>query len=150
MLADPEIVADQGGPVDAAASDTKRLRYAAAYDEHGFTRWPVEDRRGRFLGYTGVMPGLAGYPLGARYEIGWRFVRSAWGYSYATEAAAVALADVFARSSIQEVLAYTSPGNLRSQAVMVRLGLQRAQDRDFVSHAGGRAWPGLVWVARRP
>jgi RimJ/RimL family protein N-acetyltransferase len=67
---------------------------------------------------------------------------------YATEAAGAALKDAFDRAGLVEVLAYTSPDNLRSQAVMARLRLRRDSPRDFkADYNGFRAWRGLVWVA---
>lgn len=150
MLSDPEVMADQGGPIDRASSERKRARYTAAFVEQGFTRWALEDRDQGFLGYTGVMPAFEGHPLGPHHEIGWRLVRAAWGHGYASEAALAALADLFARAGVDEVLGYTAPDNLRSQAVMRRLALKRAPERDFVHHVAGRPWAGLVWTARRP
>jgi hypothetical protein len=48
-----------------------------------------------------------------------------------------------------EVIAYTAPDNLRSQAVMTRLQLQRDPSRDFTADYDTiKAWRGLVWVAR--
>lgn len=149
MLADPEVMRDLGGPVGKAASDAKLDRYAAAYDRHGFGRWAIEARDGRFLGYAGVMPVGGEHPLGPHHDIGWRLVRSAWGCGYATEAARAALRDAFDRIGIEEVLAYTAPDNRRSQAVMERLGLRRDPSCDFTVEAGGiENWRGLVWVAR--
>jgi RimJ/RimL family protein N-acetyltransferase len=148
MHADPEVMADQGGPLDREESDAKLLRYKAAFERYGFCRWAVETRGGVFLGYAGIMPGPADHPLGAHFEIGWRLVRHAWGYGYATEAAAAALKDAFARLGMTEVLAYTAPDNLRSQAVMARLHLQRDPLRDFFADYDQRhPWRGLVWVA---
>jgi RimJ/RimL family protein N-acetyltransferase len=46
------------------------------------------------------------------------------------------------------VLSYTAPDNLRSQAVMARLGLARAPHRDFTADYDGTPWSGRVWVAR--
>jgi RimJ/RimL family protein N-acetyltransferase len=95
-----------------------------------------------------LMPSPAEHPLGPHFEIGWRLVRRAWGHGYATEAADAALKDVFDRAGLVEVLAYTSPDNLRSQAVMARLRLRRDPARDFTADYNGfRAWRGLVWVA---
>jgi hypothetical protein len=51
---------------------------------------------------------------------------------------------MFARGLASEVLSYTAPDNLRSQAVMARLSLDRDPGRDFTSDG----WRGLVWVAR--
>jgi len=103
------------------------------------------------LGYCGVMPGYPGHPLGTHHEIGWRLVRAAWGHGYATEAARAALADVFQRIGLLEVLAYTTAENARSQAVMARLALKRDPARDFVAVSDPVGeWRGLVWVASRP
>jgi RimJ/RimL family protein N-acetyltransferase len=137
---------DVGHPLGRAESDAKLARYRAAFDTHGFGRWAVVDPQGSFLGYAGVMPISRDFPVAPGFEIGWRFVRSAWGKGLATEAAAAALADVFARSDLPEILSYTAADNLRSRAVMRRLGLQRDPRRDFALDSG---WRGLVWVAQR-
>jgi RimJ/RimL family protein N-acetyltransferase len=76
-------------------------------------------------------------------------VRHAWGHGYATEAARAALTDAFDRIGLAEVIAYTAPGNLRSQAVMTRLHMQRDPSRDFTTdYDTNKAWRGLVWQAR--
>jgi RimJ/RimL family protein N-acetyltransferase len=148
MHAHPEVMFDAGGPLDRAQSDVKLDRYVAAFDQHGFCRWAVETRQGGFLGYAGVMPSWHAHPLGQHFDIGWRLARPAWGHGYATEAAAAALRDAFTRCRLTEVLAYTAPDNIRSQAVMARLRLRRDPSRDFSApdHLR-RMWHGLVWVA---
>ena len=148
MHADPEVMVDHGYALGRAESDKKFDRYAAALKQHGVSRWAVESRDGEFLGYTGIMRLPPAHPLGAQMEIGWRLVRRAWGNGYATEAAEASLQDGFGRIGLNEVLAFTAPDNLRSQAVMARLRLQRDPSRDFTAESEGRAWRGLVWVAR--
>lgn len=149
MHADTEVMHDYGGPISREESDAKLDRYAAAYREHGFCRWAVETRDGEFLGYTGLMPSRTGHPLGAHVDIGWRLMRQAWGHGYATEAARATLTDAFTRTGLSEVVAYTAPDNLRSQAVMTRLQMQRDSQRDFITdHDGNPGWRGLVWAAR--
>lgn len=151
MHAHPAVMADYGGVLDRAASDAKLDRYAAAWTRDGFGRWLVESPAGAFLGYTGVTTGPDRHPLGPHVEIGWRFVREAWGHGYATEAARAALADAFGRARLIEVLSYTAPDNPRSQAVMGRLGLARDPSRDFTAqYDTAPGWRGLVWVARAP
>jgi RimJ/RimL family protein N-acetyltransferase len=108
----------------------------------------VEDDQHQFIGYAGPMLAPDGHPLGPHAEIGWRLIRSAWGRGYATEAAKAALQDAFRRLGSTELLAYTSPENLRSQAVMSRLGLERDETRDFILTERGSTWHGLVWTAR--
>ena len=90
------------------------------------------------------------HPLGPHFEIGWRFLREAWGKGYATESAKAALDDAFSRGKLREIVSYTSADNLRSQAVMVRLNLRREASRDFVfEYEGIGAWRGMVWLAHQ-
>lgn len=89
------------------------------------------------------------HPLGSHVEIGWRLVRKAWGRGLVTEAAEAALADGFSRLRLDEILAYTSKENLRSQAVMERLRLRRFEQRDFVRKLAGVERHILVWAAQR-
>jgi RimJ/RimL family protein N-acetyltransferase len=99
--------------------------------------------------HLGHVPSPQDHPLGNHFEIGWRLVRSAWGCGYATEAAKAALRDAFARPGLKQVLAYTAPDNIRSQAVIKRLGLQRDHSLDFAAlYEDVGVWRGWVWVAR--
>lgn len=148
MHSDPDVMHDYGAPISRADSDAKLDRYAAAYEQHRLCRWAVESHEGVFLGYAGVMPSRPGHPLGSHWEIGWRLVRHAWGHGYATEAARAALDDAFTRVGLVEVIAYTARDNLRSQAVMVRLHMQRDPSRDFIAdYDNNKGWRGLVWIA---
>jgi RimJ/RimL family protein N-acetyltransferase len=149
LHADAEVMRDLGGPFGRAKSDDKLQRYLAAFAELGFCRWAVDDLDGNFIGYAGVMPIPAHYPLAPGFEIGWRFVRSAWGKGLAFEAAEAALKDIFIRTELTEILSFTAPDNVRSQALMRRLELRRNQERDFTVDFDGVAWRGLVWVAER-
>jgi RimJ/RimL family protein N-acetyltransferase len=150
LNADPEVAWDLGGPLSRAQSDAKLDRYIAAFERHGFGRWAIEDPRGFVMGYAGLMPAPAEHPLGPHVEIGWRLARSAWGLGYATEAARAALDDALQRLGLAEVLSYTASDNLRSQAVMARLGLRRDSSRDFSGIYQGVPWRGLVWSAAAP
>jgi RimJ/RimL family protein N-acetyltransferase len=150
MHADPEVMIDYSGPISRSESDAKLDGYMAAYREHGFSRWAIETHTGDFLGYAGVMTRGPDHPLGLHVEIGWRLVRHAWGFGYATEAARAALTDAFVRVGLDAVIAYTDADNLRSQAVMIRLQMRRDPSRDFTAdYATIKGWRGLVWEARR-
>jgi RimJ/RimL family protein N-acetyltransferase len=145
-----ETTPDLGGPLSRAESDAKFDRYRAAFDQHGICRWALEDAAGKFLGYAGIMPSRPNHPLGNHFEIGWRLTRPAWGKGYATEAARAALRDGFERLALEQVLAYTSADNVRSQAVVARLKMQRAQALDYSEPLGEGHWRGLVWIAHNP
>lgn len=148
MNADTEVMADLGGPLSRSASNEKLERFEHMFDLHGITRWVVTDRRGRYLGYCGIVVQEDDHPLGSHHEIGWRLARDAWGHGYASEAATAALIDAFDRLGYTEVLAYTAADNVRSQAVMERLGLERRRALDFVhDYDGYGKWNGLVWAA---
>ena len=146
MHTDPEVMHDYGGILDRNDSDEKFDRYMATFNRTGFCRWAIESLNGEFLGYAGLMPVESCHPLGAHVDIGWRLIRSAWGFGYATEAASAALSDGFERLGVSEVIGYTAPENLRSQAVMIRLGMKRDGSRDFSVNYDFGPWHGLVWA----
>jgi len=151
MHADPDVMVDLGGPIDQSKSDQKFERYRAAQREHGISRWAIENANGAFVGYAGVMPRLSkDHPLGAHFEVGWRLVRAAWGYGYATESAKAALHHAIRDVGLGEIISYTSPVNRRSQAVMARLNLLRDRSRDFTLQTPiGQQWQAMVWVVPR-
>lgn len=152
LNADPDVMHDLGGPIHRFASDRKFDRFTEVFDDHGYGRWVIEGSvdgtEPGFLGYTGIMPNRGHHPLGRHQDLGWRLRRDAWGHGFASEAARAALHDVFTRVGLKEVFAYTAPDNLRSQAVMQRLGLRRDSSLDFSAHYDELGtWHGLVWVA---
>jgi RimJ/RimL family protein N-acetyltransferase len=147
MCADPEVMHDYPAPEDAPAANARFDRYAAALARDGFGKWALRCKDdGAFLGLCGVSPIWPTLAPAPGLEIGWRLVRSAWGFGYATEAARAALADIFARTDATEVISFTLPTNMRSLAVMARLGLTRDSARDFFYETGN---PAVVFVAPR-
>jgi len=64
-------------------------------------------------------------------EIGWRLAREHWGLGYASEAARAALRHGFIELELPEIVSYTVPMNVRSRAVMERIGMQRNASEDF-------------------
>jgi RimJ/RimL family protein N-acetyltransferase len=153
MHEDTQVMADLGGPMEAAQSHEKFNRYANAWAEHGISRWALEDNAGNFIGYCGVMfrPDIA-HPLGPHYEIGWRLYRDAWGKGFAYRSAILALKHAWTSIGPLEILSYTAPDNVRSQKVMSRSGLKRCPTRDFYATYDGfpEPWHGLVWSSQKP
>jgi RimJ/RimL family protein N-acetyltransferase len=150
MHRDEGVMADLGGPITMQASNEKFDRYVAALENHGISRWAVENLDGQFLGYSGVMPRLdASQPLGPHFEIGWRFNRMAWGNGYATESAKAALTHAVNSVDLTKIVSYTNPENTRSQSVMRKLDLRRDVESDFaLNRPDGRSLAIWVWRVR--
>jgi RimJ/RimL family protein N-acetyltransferase len=153
MSADPAVMEPLGGVLSEADALADIARRQALIDLYGFGRWVVERRAdGAFIGVVGLAPVHKSLPLPAGFEMGWRLARDAWGQGFATEAAKAAIRDGFERGGLVEVFAFTSPPNLRSQAVMERIGMQRTPSLDFDHPAlppGHPQRPYMIWMARR-
>jgi len=61
-------------------------------------------------------------------EIGWRLAFSYWGKGFASEAARGALRVGFELLNLPEIVSFTAVHNLRSRAVMERLGMRESND----------------------
>ncbi len=146
LHADEAVMADLGGPISADEAKDKLAGFMKSFETYGYSRL-VALWEGDFAGYVGVTrTGDDTHALGAHDEIGWRILPRFWGKGLATRAAKLALSDTFDRVGLPEVLAYTGPDNLRSQAVMSRLGLTRVPELDFDEHYPPiGTWHGLVW-----
>ena len=83
------------------------------------------------LGFVGLARPSFEAPFTPCVEVGWRLTREAWGHGYATEAARVVLRHGFTTLGLDEVVSFTSVGNLPSQAVMQRLGMHHDAADDF-------------------
>jgi RimJ/RimL family protein N-acetyltransferase len=131
MNADPEVREHLGPPLTADHAMASVRSFQHDLDRNGFGFWAVEVRAsGKFIGFTGLDPVDDGLPF-AGVEAGWRLARSAWGHGYATEAATVALEYGFVTVGLSEILAVTTTTNLRSQAVMQRIGMTYDPVEDF-------------------
>ena len=131
MNADPEVREHLGDVLTCEESDASVARFQAEFDQRGYGWWAVEVRAtGEFIGFSGLDQVDDGMVFSG-VEIGWRLARSAWGQGYATEAALAVLAYGFDTLEFPEILAVTTAANLRSQAVMRRIGMTRDPADDF-------------------
>ncbi len=132
LNADPEVMAFLPGCLDRAASDALAGRIRERMAEQGFGLWAVEVRGGaRFIGFCGLA--RVGFPAHFTpcVEVGWRLARAHWGRGYATEAARAAVRYGFETLRLDQLVAFTVPGNRRSRAVMERLGMTHDPVWDF-------------------
>jgi len=130
MNADPRVMEHFPAPLERAASDAVALRLRDEIAERGWGFWAVEakDRAGEaeggFVGFTGLRIPVVPLPIGPCVEIGWRLAHEHWGRGYASEAARAALDHGFATLGLEEIVSFTALQNMRSQAVMRRIGMQ--------------------------
>jgi RimJ/RimL family protein N-acetyltransferase len=132
LNADPEVMEHFPAPLTRAQSDAMIERIEAGFDRHGFGLWAVEvAATGEFIGFTGLSVPRFDAPFMPAVEVGWRLARSAWGCGYASEAARRALRVGFDEYGLAEVVSFTATVNLRSQAVMRRIGMTSNPLDDF-------------------
>jgi RimJ/RimL family protein N-acetyltransferase len=132
LNADPEVMEFFPSTLDSAASDAFADRIAQHVDEHGWGLWAVEVREtGRFIGFAGLAVPRFEARFTPAVEVGWRLSRDAWGFGYATEAARAAVAVGFAELGLTEIVSFTAVGNVRSRAVMERIGMTHDPADDF-------------------
>ncbi|MFD7833837.1 GNAT family N-acetyltransferase [Streptomyces sp. NPDC059761] len=131
MNADPDVREHLGELLTREQSDAVVARMQAEFDERGFGWWAVERREtGEFVGRAGLDVVDEGMPF-TGVDVGWRLTRAAWGHGYATEAGLAALAFGFETLGLAEIIATTTVANVRSQAVMRRIGMSRDPACDF-------------------
>jgi RimJ/RimL family protein N-acetyltransferase len=131
MNADPEVRQYLGPLLTFEQASAWVLTFQDDLDRYGFGFWAVEVRAsGEFIGFTGLGTVDDEMPF-TGVEVGWRLARPAWGHGYATEAALAALEYGFDIMGLPEIVAVTMARNLRSQAVMRRIGMTSDPAEDF-------------------
>ncbi len=131
MNADPEVREYFPEVLTREQSDASVARFRADLDLRGWGWWAVEVlATGEFIGFAGLDPVEEDMPF-TGVEAGWRLARPAWGHGYATEAALAVLSFGFEELGLPEILAVTAATNVRSQAVMRRIGMTRDPADDF-------------------
>ncbi|MEU5614903.1 GNAT family N-acetyltransferase [Streptomyces sparsogenes] len=151
LNADPEVREHFPDVLTREQSDASVARFQADLERRGWGWWAVEVRAtGEFIGFTGLDPVDEDMPF-TGVEVGWRLARPHWGHGYATEAALAAVDHGFEALRLPEILAVTTATNLRSQAVMRRIGMTRdpADDFDDLTVPEGPLRPSVVYRLRR-
>jgi RimJ/RimL family protein N-acetyltransferase len=92
------------------------------WDRWGFGAWTVRERGSkRVVGRVGLEHTTKfGHP---EVEVEWFIDPGAWGRGYATEMAGEAVRAAFTTLGLDSLIAYTTPDNEASQAVMRKLGM---------------------------
>jgi RimJ/RimL family protein N-acetyltransferase len=132
LNSDPVVMEYFPGRLTRAESDEQIARIDAGFATHGYGLWALEVRAtGEFVGFTGLaVPSFNAHFMPA-VEVGWRLARSAWGMGYATEAGLASIAFGFQDAGLDEIVSFTSAANVRSRAVMERIGMTHDPADDF-------------------
>lgn len=142
MNADPAVMEFFPAALSRPESDAFVDRIEAHWAARPYGLWAVEvPGVAPFVGYVGLWDAVFPAPFTPTVEVGWRLARAAWGSGYATEGARAALAYGFRVAGLSEIVTFTAAVNLRSRAVMERLGMVRdpAEDFDHPALAEGHA-----------
>jgi ribosomal-protein-alanine N-acetyltransferase len=130
--ADPAVMKHFPRPLDRSESDAFVARIRAHFEREGFGFWAVEaPGAAPLVGLVGLARPAFEAPFSPCVEIGWRLAREHWGKGYATEAARASLRFGFEQLGLTEIVSFTVPENVRSRAVMERLGMMRSAVDDF-------------------
>ena len=145
LFQDPAVAEWYGGGWTLETAQREAARMANAWQTDGVHKWMAYQRS------TGALVGRGGLSrvqLGGqeRLEIGWALLHSFWGQGYATEIGRAGVAFAFEELGADEVVAYTETHNVRSRAVMERLGFRHSQD--FIFEADGV--PCALYILPRP
>jgi RimJ/RimL family protein N-acetyltransferase len=124
LCADPKVMEYFPATLDRSTSDAMVDRCQALIADRGWGLWAVElQATQEFIGFVGLHMPQVELPFSPCVEVGWRLAAAHWGKGYATEAAQAALQVGFEVLELDEIVSFTAMGNVRSQAVMKRLGM---------------------------
>jgi RimJ/RimL family protein N-acetyltransferase len=144
IVADPEVMRYLGtGPIEPETAAAQVARFAAGTGIPGVYHFAAEERAtGELIGRIGLFH-QPEWPGPHKVEVGWLLDRRAWGRGLATEGARAAVNHGFQELGLPRIISFTRPENIRSRAVMERLGM---------CLAGQREWHGLphVWYELAP
>ena len=132
MNADPEVMKHYPACLNRSESDAQMARIRQHISTNGWGLWAVEIPDViPFIGYCGLLPVSFAAPFTPAIEIGWRLAQPYWGQGYAFEAASAVMNFGFERLTLNEIVSFTIPANVRSWRLMQRLSMTRNQTDDF-------------------
>jgi RimJ/RimL family protein N-acetyltransferase len=127
LNADPQVMEFFPNTLTREASEAFADRIQALIKQQGWDLWAVEIKNTQqFIGYVGLHVPTYELPFNPCVEVGWRLAYEHWGQGYAPEAALVALKFGFESLNLTEIVSFTALGNVRSQRVMEKIGMQRS------------------------
>lgn len=140
--------------LDEERSNAFADRIAAHFAEHGFGLWAAQIKGGApFTGYVGLSVPQFDAHFTPCVEIGWRLGFEHWNKGYASEAARAVARHAFTQLKLSEIVSFTVPANVRSRAVMEKIGMTHDRAGDFEHPAVPEKHPlrpHVLYRMRRP
>jgi RimJ/RimL family protein N-acetyltransferase len=132
MNADARVCEFFTGTLSEEQSKAFADRIEQHFSTYGFGLWAAEVKDGAAcIGYVGLSIPRFDAHFTPCVEIGWRLAHEHWGKGYATEGAKAALRHGFDVVKLPQIVSFTVPDNIRSRAVMEKLGMTRDPADDF-------------------
>ena len=148
---DTEVMCHFPAPLTPQQSDEMVDRIMGLWQDRQFGLWAAERvDTGEFIGFVGLMAPVWEAEFTPCVEIGWRLAKRQWGHGFAPEAATAVLDWGFAYVDLpdDQILSFTTAGNVNSQRVMQKIGMTRDFDGDF-DHPLLPTWSGRRHVLYR-
>ena len=129
---DPHVIEFLRGAMTLQESQDFIARTNQFIAKNGFGLWAATIKESdELIGFVGLhIPDFESH-FTPCVEIGWRLGFKHWGKGYAVEAAKASLKIGFENFGLKEIVAITTVKNLRSIAVMEKIGMKRDLDGDF-------------------
>jgi len=103
------------------------------YEENGIGRWAVVEKESQeFIGWTGFKLITSWINNKTQYyDLGYRFIKRAWGRGYATESAVASLDYGFNELRQEEICAMADVNHLVSNKILQNLGMSKMNICDY-------------------
>jgi RimJ/RimL family protein N-acetyltransferase len=131
MNCDPEVMRFFPRPLTREECSEAINRFRTEIDSRGWGIWAVE-ADGIFAGSIGLAQPKFQAHFTPCVEIGWRLRKEFWGKGIAYQAACQAEEYAFNTLEIRDLVSYTTTMNVRSRALMERLGFVHNPAEDFL------------------
>ena len=132
MNADPVVMEHFPQRLDRDETHAMVERIERFLSRNSYGLWAVEvPGVAEFIGYVGLNVPTFEAAFTPCVEIGWRLAADHWGKGYATEAAHAVLDYGFGTLGLREIVSFTVPANVRSRAVMRRIGMTHDPVEEF-------------------
>ncbi|MDW7693346.1 GNAT family N-acetyltransferase [Flammeovirgaceae bacterium SG7u.111] len=116
-------------------------RMKGMYEERGYCYFAVDLlKTQKFIGFIGIAYQDYAADFTPCVDIGWRLAKLAWGKGYATEGAKACLEVAFEKFGLEEVYSLAPAVNLRSTAVMEKIGMEK---QEYFNHPKLEDYPSL-------